>query len=64
VLPHLVCADWGSNPGPCAALSELSYIPRWGGNLMVPWKVSYVRWCFAGANTWRNVSLKWTQVKG
>jgi hypothetical protein len=45
------------------------------GNFRVLWRVSCVRWCFAGANTWRTVFLKqantWrsvflkqTQVKG
>lgn len=32
--------------------------------LRVLWKVSCVGRCFAGADTWRKVSLKWTQVEG
>lgn len=34
------------------------------GNLRVLWKVSCVGRCFAEADRWRSVSLKWTQVKG
>jgi hypothetical protein len=36
----------------------------WSGNLWFLWKVSSVRWCFAGANIWKGVFLKHTQVKG
>lgn len=35
----------------------------WSGNVSVLWKVSCVG-CFAKADTRRNVSLKWTRVKG
>jgi hypothetical protein len=34
----------------------------WSGSLRVLSKVSCVRWCFAGANMWRSVFLKQTQV--
>jgi hypothetical protein len=48
----------GSGSGWC-------HIPglNWSGNLRVLWKVSCVGRYFAEANTWRNVFLKWTQVK-
>ena len=39
---------------------ELGY---WSGNFRVLWRVSCVGWCFPGANIWRSVFLKWTQVK-
>ena len=48
---------------PCGVEELCTCGQSWKGNVRVLWKASCVRWCFAGADTWRNISLKQTQVK-
>lgn len=36
----------------------------WSENFWFLWKHSYGMWCFAGADLWKNILLKQTQVRG